>query len=137
MFRHGLQGAERLVLGAPELADGASGSRSGPVARKAEDVVAAPLALDRTARPAQGLQRLGLRRPLPGALRPVHVPGARRARIRHDPLRRSDRRLRTAPLPRYLQLRLRPRLAARELLRLPRAARDVLLRLLPARSDYR
>ena len=125
-----LQGAERLVLGAAELADRAAGPRPRAVARPAEDLVAAPVALDGRPREARRLHGLDLRRPLPGGLRPVHLPGQGHPRLRHDQRRRADRRLRPAALPRHVQLVLRAGLAARELVRLARAARDVLLRLL-------
>ena len=41
-------------------------------------------------RRARRLHRLGLRRPLPGGLRPVHLPGRRRPRLRDD-ARRATR----------------------------------------------
>src|SRR4029078_10665176 len=61
---------------------------------------------------------------------PVHVPGEGHPWLRHDARRRTDRRLRPAALPRHVQLVLRAGLAAGELVRLARTARDVLLRLL-------
>ncbi len=108
------------------------GSRHGAVARTAEDLVASPFPLDRRAREARRLHRLGLQRPLPGGLRPLHLPRGRRPRLRDDRVRQPHGQVRPPPLPRHVQLFLRPRLDARELVRLARAARDVLLRLLPA-----
>src|SRR4029453_14897267 len=117
-----VQGAEWLLLGAAELADGTAEPGPGAVALFAEDVVAASLALDRAARATRGALGLDLRQPFPGALRALHLPRRRHPRLQHDPLWRADRRLRAAALPRHLQLGVRAGLAAGELIRLARAA---------------
>src|SRR5215831_287240 len=82
LVRDGLQGARWVVLGAAELADGAARSRLRAVDEVAADVVAPPLALVGAAAAARGLPRLGLPRAVPARLRPLHVPGARRPRVR-------------------------------------------------------
>ena len=61
--------------------------------------------------------------------------GTAGVRIRHDALRRTDRRLRKPGLSRHVQLGVRSRLAARELLRHSQPDGRLLLRLLLVRSD--
>src|SRR5438876_9088822 len=124
--RDRLHGSGRLLLGAAELADGPPRPRLHAVAPDAEHVVAASLALVRAAGEARRLQRLGLQRTLAGALRPAHLQGRRRARLRHNAVWSADRRLWAAALPRHARLPLLEGLGARELVRLTRPARNLL-----------
>src|SRR5207253_1349271 len=74
LLRDRLQGARRLVLGAPELADAAPRPGLCALAARAAGLGAARLALDGTAGAARGAHRLDLRRPVPQPLRPPDLP---------------------------------------------------------------
>ena len=90
---------------------------------------AAPLPLDRRDRVARGVDRLGLRRPLPPSLRTPDLRGTAGVRLSHA-RRLTARRLRPQHLRRHVQLALRQGLAPRERVPRSQADRDLLLRLL-------
>ena len=99
--RRGLQASRRHVLGGAAVGAAASRSRLRAVDRDAEREVARDLALAGADPDARGLHGLGVERPLPGGVRRVHVRRAAGARLRHEPVRRPERRLRPPHLPRH------------------------------------
>ena len=105
-------------------------------ARKLGGLGASALALARRAAAADGQPELGLQA-LPPHLRLVHLPRQARARLQVDAGGRAARHVRPQPLPRHLQLGLRPGLEAREQLPDAQGHGQVLLRLLPATAPPR
>ena len=97
---------------------------------------ASAVALARRAAGADGQPELGLPQ-VPPHLRLVHVPRQAGPRLQVDLGRRPARHVRPQPLPRHLQLGLRPGLEAREQLPDAQGHRQVLLRLLQPRQPAR
>ncbi len=129
--RHGLQGARRLLLGGAAVAARPPEPRLHPVAARAARAGAPPLALDRPAGRARGLDGLVVERAVPLDLRPADLPREAGVRLQDESLRRPAGQVRPARLPRHLRLEVRPGLAARELVRDAQRHGCVLLQLPP------
>src|SRR5439155_4433741 len=119
-----------VVLGSAIVAEDAAELRREAATRSGR-LGAPPLPLVGGDRNPRGLERLGLRRPLPPPLRAAVVRRQAGVRLLGEPGWLAAGRLRPQHLRRHVRLALRPRLAAGE--RLPRSPADgcLLLRLLP------
>ena len=127
LLRCRLQGARRLVLGAPALAAQPAAPRLEAVDVVAARVGAPPLALGRAARAGRPLHGLGVQRRRARHLRTHVIRGQAGARLPHDVERRADRHVRAQSLHRHARLGVRAGLGTGDVDRLPQAHGLVLL----------
>ena len=127
LLRCRLQGARRLVLGAPALAAQPAAPRLEAVDVVAARLGAPPLALGRAARAGRPLHGLGVQRRGARHLRAHVIRGQAGARLPYDVERGADRHVRAQPLHRHARLGVRAWLGTRDVDRLPQADGLVLL----------